>query len=258
MPGIHAVGFKTTSEFGTSTMYSETQSSSGYPMDPSHCQRLAIEIPKARISIVDGDAASSEGTRALLTSGDHDVKCFADAVEYLAHPPHNGPACLVLSADLQGGSGLQLQQRLVADGRAEVIIFVTENVDLPTAVRAVQRGAIDFLLKPLCRDKLLDAVVRALQRSTTQWRERTEVEAIRARLEELTPRERDVLHLIVGGYLNKQIAAELGTALRTVKRHRSSLMRKLGVVSVAALVLTAQKAGCISCESVAPRGHMQN
>ncbi len=164
------------------------------------------------------------------------VEIFASAAEYLARVPHPGPACLVLDVRLPGLDGLALQRQLTEEGRTEQIVFITGHGDIPMGIGAMKRGAIDFLPKPFNDDELLSAVAKALARSA-------EVAESRARLAKLTPREFEVFRLVIAGLLNKEIGAELGVALRTIKTHRARVMQKMGVVSVAELVGLAQKAG---------------
>jgi FixJ family two-component response regulator len=151
----------------------------------------------------------------------------------------------VLDILLPGLDGLALQRQLLEGGRMEQIVFITGHGDIPMGVQAMKRGAIDFLPKPFADDVLLNAVRQALLRSGDSWLKREEMAQIRARIAMLTPREFEVFRLVIGGLLNKQIAAELGAALRTIKTHRGRVMHKMGVASVAELVRLAQKAGVV-------------
>jgi FixJ family two-component response regulator len=135
----------------------------------------------------------------------------------------------------------------------EQIVFITGHGDIPMGIGAMKRGAVDFLSKPFSDDELLSAVAQALARSAEHWKQRGDVAESRTRLAKLTPREFEVMRMVIAGLLNKQIAAELGVALRTIKTHRSRVMEKMGVVSVAELVLRAQKAG-VSPASSSPSG----
>ena len=168
----------------------------------------------------------------------------ASAEEYLARVPHPGPACVVLEVQLPGLGGLALQRQLTDEARMERIVFITRHGDIPTGIEAMKRGAVDFLPKPFRDDELLSAVTEALARSG-------EVVESRARLAKLTPREFEVFRWVIAGLLNKEISAELGVTLRTIKGHRSRMMQKMNVVSVAELVRLAQKAGV----TPAPHGH---
>jgi FixJ family two-component response regulator len=142
--------------------------------------------------------------------------------------------------------GLALQRALLERGRDEQVVFITGDGDIPTCAHAMKAGAVDFLQKPFGDDDLLAAVERALGRSRTQWARKMESESACRRVSLLTPREFQVFERVITGMLNKQIAAELGTALKTVKVQRGRVMEKMGVVSVAELVRVAQEAGVLS------------
>jgi FixJ family two-component response regulator len=198
---------------------------------------------ESRVFVVDDDRSVRLSITNLLESDGYTVESFSSAAEYLARGPHLGPACLVLDVRLPGLDGLALQRQLAERGRMEQIVFITGHGDIPMGIQAMKRGAVDFLPKPFEDKALLNAVGQALARSTENWRRRDEVEEIRARIATLTPREFEVFQLVIAGRLNKQMAAELGAALRTIKTHRGRVMHKLGVESVAALVRLAQKVG---------------
>jgi FixJ family two-component response regulator len=202
-----------------------------------------------RVFVVDDDQSVRTSLANLLATEDYAVEVFVSAAEYLARVPHPGPACLVLDVQLPGLDGLALQQQLTEEGRMEQIVFITGYGDIPTGIRAMKCGAIDFLPKPFRDDQLLPAVAQALARSAEECQQRGEVVESRARLTKLTPREFEVFRLVIAGLLNKEIGAELGVSLRTIKTHRARVMQKIGVVSVAELVRLAQKAG------VAPAQH---
>jgi FixJ family two-component response regulator len=189
-----------------------------------------------RVFVVDDDQSVRTGLANLLARENYTVEIFASAEEYLARVPHSGPACIVLEVQLPGLDGLALQRQLTEESRMEQIVFVTRHGDLPMGIGAMKRGAVDFLPKPFRDDELLSAVAQALARSA-------EVAEARARLAKLTPREFEVFRLVIAGLVNKEIGAELGVTLRTIKEHRSRVMQKLGVLSVAELVWVAQKAG---------------
>ncbi|MBV9272612.1 MAG: response regulator transcription factor [Verrucomicrobia bacterium] len=197
----------------------------------------------SRVFVVDDDSSVRAGLANLLESDDYTVETFAGAADYLAKPPFPGPACLVLDVQLPELDGLALQRQLVERSRLEQIVFITGHGDIPMGIEAMKRGAVDFLPKPFEDEALLNAVWQALARSAGKWQMRDEVMQIRMRIGTLTPRESQVLRLVIAGLLNKQIAAELGAALRTIKTHRGRVMHKLGVQSVAELVRLAQKVG---------------
>jgi FixJ family two-component response regulator len=196
-----------------------------------------------RIFVVDDDQSVRTSLANLLETEDYAVEIFATASEYLGRVSHPGPACLVLDVQLPGLDGLALQQRLMEEGRMEQIVFITGHGDLPMGIGAMKLGAVDFLSKPFRDDELLTAVAQALARSAENCRQRSEVVESRARLGKLTPREFEVFQLVIAGRLNKEIGAELGITLRTIKTHRARVMQKIGVISVAELVRLAQKAG---------------
>jgi two-component system response regulator FixJ len=198
---------------------------------------------RSRVFVVDDDRSVRTSLANLLESNDYTVETFASASEYLARGPHLGPTCLVLDVRLPGLDGLALQRQLGERDRLEQIVFITGHGDIPMGIQAMKSGAVDFLPKPFDDEALLSAVGQALARSAETRCKRDELAQIRARISTLTPREFEVFRLVIGGLLNKQIAAELGAALRTIKTHRGRVMHKLGVESVAELVRLAQRAG---------------
>jgi FixJ family two-component response regulator len=209
----------------------------------------AMKELEPRIFVVDDDQSVRTSLANLLATEDYSVEIFGSADEYLARLPPSGPSCLVLDVQLPGLDGLALQRQLTEEGKVEQIVFITGHGDIPMGIRAMKRGAVDFLPKPFRDDDLLSAVAVALARSAENLRQRGVVVESRARLAKLTPREFEVFRLIIAGLLNKEIGSELGVSLRTIKTHRGRVMQKIGVVSVAELVRLAQKAG------VAPASH---
>ena len=202
-----------------------------------------------RVFVVDDDDSVRTSLANLLETEDYAVEVFASAAEYLGRAPHLGPACLVLDVRLPGLDGLTLQRQLMEEGRLEGIVFITGHGDIPMGISAMKRGAVDFLPKPFRDHELLSAVAQALARSAEDWQQRGEAAETRVRLKKLTTREFEVFRLVIAGLLNKEVGAELGITLRTIKTHRARVMQKMGVVSVAELVGLAQKAG------VAPAPH---
>jgi FixJ family two-component response regulator len=202
-----------------------------------------MKVEEPRVFVVDDELSVRVSLTNLLESDGYKVETFASATEYLVHLPEAGPACLVLDVLLPGLDGLALQRQLAVRGRMEQIVFITGHGDIPTGIQAMKGGAVDFLPKPFEDEALLNAVAQALARSAENWRKHGQVEQISARISTLTPREFEVFRLVIAGFLNKQIAAELGAALRTIKTHRGRVMRKLDVFSVAELVSMAQKVG---------------
>ena len=196
-----------------------------------------------RVFVVDDDSSIRKSIATLLSTQDYAVATFTSAAEYLERLPQPGPACLVLDVRLPGLDGPSLQQQLTQKGRVEQIVFITGHGNISMGISAMKRGAVDFLPKPFTDEQFLSAVAQALARSAEQWKQRGEVAESRTRLLKLTPREFEVMRLVMAGLLNKQIAGELGISVRTIKAHRCRVMEKMGVASVAELVLRAQKAG---------------
>jgi FixJ family two-component response regulator len=192
------------------------------------------------IHVVDDDDSVRTGVVRLLQAAGFEARGYASAGEFLlGRSDRNAPGCVVLDVRMPGPSGLDLQEALA---RLEVplpIVFLTGHGDIPMSVRAMKAGAVDFLAKPVSRDTLLASVRTALARDAETRAAREGLRLLRARYETLTPREREVFAGVVAGKLNKQIAADLGTAERTVKAHRAQIMGKMQVASVAALVHVA-------------------
>jgi FixJ family two-component response regulator len=197
----------------------------------------------AVVYVVDDDAGVRRSLARLVRSVGLNVETFPSAKEFLEHKGKDRPACLVLDVRLPGLSGLELQTAMGQSQRTMPIIFITGRGNVPMSVRAMKEGALDFLQKPFDPQGLLDAVQRALVRSSQARAVDVERAAIEERLALLTPREREVLMLLVTGMLNKQIAAELGAAEKTIKVHRGRVMKKMQAESVADLVRMTQKAG---------------
>ena len=198
---------------------------------------------EAIVFVVDDDAQTRDALKNLMRSVGLHVEVFASAQDFLRSKRPDVPACLVLDVRLRGLSGLDLQKRM-AEAKIEVpIIFITGYGDIPMTVQAMKAGAVEFLTKPFRNQELLDAIQQALERDRTSRDQRTKNEELHTRYDSLTPREREVMTLVVAGLLNKQIAGELGTSETTVKNHRHQLMEKMGADSVAELVKMAYKLG---------------
>jgi FixJ family two-component response regulator len=195
------------------------------------------------VFVVDDDASVRRAIKRLVGSIGLQVEVFGSAHEFLSSKRPEAPSCLVLDIRLPGISGLDFQ-RTLADANIHIpIIFITAHGDIPMTVRAMKAGAVEFLAKPFRDQDLLDAIHVALELDRTRRQQESEIAILRKRLESLTPREREVLPLVVSGLLNKQIAGEIGTSENTVKVHRSQLMRKMGADSLADLVRLAEKIG---------------
>jgi FixJ family two-component response regulator len=206
--------------------------------------------PDHIVLIVDDDRRIRESLTALLSSFDMQAISFGSAAEYLAYPKPEVPACLILDVELPDLNGLELQSR-IAEGHHPHIVFITGHGDIPSSVRAIKAGAVDFLTKPFKEADLMRAINAALAQNRDAGRERAELDELRRRLSTLTPRERDVLPLVASGLLNKQAAAELGISEVTLQIHRGNLMRKMGAGSLADLV---RMAGMVDIPVVRPRG----
>jgi FixJ family two-component response regulator len=192
---------------------------------------------------VDDDASVREALSSLIRSIDLNVETFSSAREFLQHKRPDVPACLVLDVRLPGLSGLDLQRELVTAKNAIPIIFITGHGDVPMSVRAMKAGAVEFLTKPFRDQELLDAIQQAIERDRELLKHRSETAMLNARYQALTPREREVMGLVVRGLLNKQIAGELGTSEITVKIQRGQAMKKMQAQSVPELVRISEKLG---------------
>lgn len=197
------------------------------------------------VHIVDDDPSVLRALERLLRAAGYSSRTYSSATEFLQAERPEGPSCLVLDVDMPEMTGLDLQAELNAKGKDLPIIFITGYGDIPTSVRAMKAGAVDFLPKPFTDEQLLEAVETALRRDATNRNERQKRRALEERLERLTKREQQVMALVVTGRLNKQIATELGIKEKTVKIHRGRVMDKLEVGSLAELVRLATRAGLV-------------
>jgi FixJ family two-component response regulator len=193
---------------------------------------------KPIVFVVDDDISVRESLEMLIQFAGWQPETFASAEEFLAHPRVLTPNCLVLDVSLPDLNGLDLQ-KLVADRIEMPIIFITGYGDVPITVRAMKAGAVEFLTKPLAEEALLGAIRHAIERSQTALGNEAEMQALRGRYASLTPREREVLALVVSGLLNKQVGFELGISEITVKGHRGKMMQKMNADSLADLVRMA-------------------
>ena len=193
------------------------------------------------VFIVDDDQAMRDAVTSLLGTVGLRVQAFKTAQEFLRAKRPDGPSCLVLDVRLPGFSGLDLQREVASVIPPIQIVFITAHADIPMSVQAMKAGAVEFLTKPFRDQQLLDAVQQAIARDCAARDELAEVTALRRRYESLSPREHEVMTLVVEGLLNKQIAAELGTSEATVKAHRAQLMHKMEAESLAHLVRMAER-----------------
>ena len=198
--------------------------------------------PNALVFLIDDDASVRKGVSRLLRSAGYKSESFESASDFLQREQHPGPACLIVDVRMPGINGMDLQETLIQRRREEQLIFITGHGDISMCAQAMKAGAADFLPKPFRDEELLQCVERALTQSAEQRRQSGEKNQIRQLLDLLTPREFEVMQLVITGMLNKQIAGQLGTAEKTVKVHRGRVMEKLGVTSVAELVRLVQRA----------------
>ena len=199
-----------------------------------------MDPPKEIVFIVDDDARVREALGELLESLGWRAELFAAAADYIAYGKPDLPACLLLDVELPDINGLDFQRQLSRDVHPP-IVFITGHGDIPSSVRAIQGGAVDFLTKPVAENDLVVAIRTAIDRDRKQRSARAERAELDRRLAALTPREREVLQFVVSGFLNKQSAAELGISEITLQIHRGKIMRKMQAESLADLVRIAEK-----------------
>lgn len=194
------------------------------------------------VFLVDDDASVRRALARLIKSAGHNVQTFASAREFLGTKPGSQETgCLVLDVRMPGLTGIDLQRELQTMNRNLPIVFITGHGDIPMSVNAMKAGAVDFLQKPVKDKDLLKAIEKSLARSAKDQSQREEIDQIQKCVESLTPRELEVMALVVTGMLNKQIAFKLGTVEKTIKVHRARVMEKMGVGSIAELVRLAEK-----------------
>lgn len=194
------------------------------------------------VFLIDDDASVRRGVSRLLRSAGYNNEAFGSASDFLARDEHPGPACVIVDVRMPGMNGMDLQDLLLQRRREEQLIFITGHGNISMCAQAMKAGAVDFLPKPFRDTELLECVERALARSAEQRQRGLEKTEARRLLDLLTPREFEVMQLVVTGKLNKQVAAELGTAEKTIKVHRGRVMKKLGIASVAELVRLVETA----------------
>ena len=195
------------------------------------------------VIVIDDDPAFRRSTERLIHLAGYAVRTFGTAAEFLRSRLVDLPTCIVLDVRLPGLSGLDLQEALPKAGIHIPIVFITAHGDIPMSVQAMKAGATEFLTKPFLEQNLLDAIQKAIGRDREARKRRAGLAALRRRFASLTPREQQVMALVVSGMLNKQIAGELSTSEKTVKFHRGHIMRKMGTLSLAELVRIAERLG---------------
>jgi FixJ family two-component response regulator len=212
-----------------------------FPVHPARKIMEAVKQIDSIVFVIDDDPSIRDAITGLIRSVGLHVKAFASAQEFMTSNLPDAPACLVLDVRMPGVSGLDLQREMmVADIRIP-IIFITGHGDIPMSVRAMKDGAMEFLTKPFRDQDLLDAISQAIERDRAHRSQYSEVAELRRRFKELTPREKQVMELVVSGLLNKQIAVRLNISEITVKLHRHQVMEKMKAPSLAELVRMAEK-----------------
>ena len=202
--------------------------------------------PAARVVVVVDDRSVRTSLARLVRNAGYEVEALASAREFLARPPTDAPACLVLDVRMPGLTGLELQELLATTGRRLAIVFISGHLDVPASVSAMKHGAIDFLVKPVPPKELLAAIERGVAQASQARRAQAEADELQARIKTLTPREAEVFALVVTGLLNKQIGGQLGIGEKTVKVHRAQVMRKMRAGSLAELVQLASQTGVLA------------
>jgi FixJ family two-component response regulator len=205
--------------------------------------------PPPTTCVADDDPSVRRTVARLLKAAGFRALAYASAEEFLQQPLPDGPACLILDVNMPGQSGLDLQRTLAAQDAALPIVFLTGHGNIPMTVQAMKGGAVDFLSKPFANEALLAAIRQALDRGAQARQAAAETTALRQRAQALSPRERQVMALVVSGMLNKQAARLLGVTVQTIKAHRGQVMHKMGAHSLAALVCMAARLGITSPQS---------
>ena len=200
-------------------------------------------MPADLVHVVDDEKSLRTAVERMLRAHGFEVRTYATADEFLAAAAELGGGCAIVDYKMPGLTGLELQEELAKQGGDWQIVFLSGVVDVPQSVSAMKGGALDVLVKPARDEAVVAAVQRALERCRSAQATRKEKDDIQTRIAKLTPREREVLGLLIGGLLNKQIAGELGAAERTIKTHRARVMQKMGVRSVAQLVHLTEQLG---------------
>ena len=198
--------------------------------------------PTAMVFVIDDDESVRKSLGRLLDAAHYKTELFESASEFLSRSAYPGPSCVIVDVKMPGLNGIAFQEALIEHGREEQLVFLTAHGDIPMCAQAMKAGAVDFLPKPFKPKQLLESVERALSRSADERLRATERNHARGLIERLTPREYEVMQLVATGMLNKQVGGQLGMAEKTVKTHRAHVMQKLGITSVAELMMVLQKA----------------
>lgn len=201
-----------------------------------------MTMPEFTVSVVDDDAGVLKALSRLLRVNGLSIQTYSSSLEFLVRHDPSVPGCAILDVAMPGLDGLKLHKELAARHAELPVIFLTGKGDIPTGIQAMKAGAVDFLTKPVNNRELLAAIELAREHVAKTIESRAQLGSIKARVASLTPREREVLQRVVAGRLNKQIAGELGTCVKTIKVHRGRMMKKMGVRTVADLVRMAEKA----------------
>jgi len=194
------------------------------------------------VFVIDDDESVRKSLGRLLDAAHYKTEVFESASEFLSRSAYPGPSCVIVDVKMPGLNGIAFQEALIEHGREEQLVFITAHGDIPMCAQAMKAGAVDFLPKPFKPHELLKSVELALTRSSAQLLHASEKNHALALLQRLTPREYEVMQLVATGMLNKQVGGELGMAEKTVKTHRAHVMQKLGIKSVAELMMVLQKA----------------
>lgn len=213
---------------------------------PQSCdaENIANARPSPSVFLVDDDAAVRRALSRLIKAAGYRLNAFGSAREFLASESRSqSPACLILDVRLPDLNGLDLQNELYKANVNLPIVFITGHGNIPMSVKAMKSGAVDFLAKPVHETDLLRAIEQGLVRAADEETQREAIASIQSRIDTLTPREKEVMRLVVKGRLNKQVAFELGTAEKTIKVHRAHVMDKMNVNSLAELVRLAGRVG---------------
>jgi len=201
-----------------------------------------MTTPTVMVFVIDDDESVRKSLKRLLDAAHYKTEVFKSGSEFLSRSAYEGPSCVIVDVRMPGLDGIAFQEALIEHGREEQLVFITAHGDIPMCAQAMKAGAVDFLPKPFVPKQLLESVDRALTRSVEQFLRASERNHALALLRRLTRREYEVMQLVATGLLNKQVGGELGMAEKTVKTHRAHMMQKLGITSVAELMVVLQKA----------------